>query len=255
MQAPNNNFPANTANTNGLSRLVVEGDLQSVYDEESSSGASGTEGGGMHSTSENDPSGSLANPESLEKHLESTAKRTSIVAFLVVLVGALAAAGFLTIGIRAANQGVEDSFERSAEDMAKEVEVAWADFERSALWIHDACRNWRGDNYTQHDFDILFNYITSDGLEFFSAVWVPNVTHDERDALEQMGAEMWSDQPLVNYSGFTGQEPSMDPVTGSPTLAQTSRSEQPFYFPIHVSNEPYTHGTGTQSIFLPHPNT
>ena len=253
MQASNDNSVADTGNTNGLSRMVVEGDLESVDDEESSSGASGAEGGGMHSTSENDPSCSLANPESLEKHLESTTKRTLIVAFLVVLTGALAAAGFLTMGIRGANQSVEDSFERSAEDMAKEVEVAWADFERSALWIHDACRNWRGDNYTQHDFDILFNYITSDGLEFFSAVWVPNVTHDERDALEQVGAEMWSDEPLVNYTGFTGQEPSMDPVTGNPTLTQTSRSEQPFYFPIHVSKVAYTHVT--QSLFLLYPNT
>ena len=187
--------------------------------------------------SENDDNtivGSLPSSEELQQHslnVEKTTKRTRIVALLVVLMGAAAGASFLYLGITSANNDSTDSFERRASDMAKEIDGSWSDYESSALWIHESCRNWRTDNFNRTDFEVLYNYLISGGLEFFAAEWIPNVTHAERAALEEEGMVGWGGVEGANYTGIVGQEPDPDHPG---ELIMAPRSEQPFYFPIHV---------------------
>lgn len=161
--------------------------------------------------------------------IEKTTKRTQIAALLVVIVGALASSSFLFVGITGAQDDVADSFDRRASDVAKEVDGSWSDYESSTLWIHESCRNWREDNFTHDDFEVLYSYLISGGMEFGGMQWVPNVTHAERAAIEIEANVSWSVFPRANYSGFMGQEP--DPENPD-ELVYTDRSEQPFYFPI-----------------------
>ena len=194
-----------------------------------------------------------ADVEALSMNVEKTTQRTWLMAFLVVLIGAAASSAFLALGITSAQQTASDSFQQRALKVATEIEKSWQDYDMAALWIHNACREWRTNNYTRDDFGLLYHYIRSLPLEFYGMNWVPNVTHDERAAMEQEGKtgwllsaeeeedeEEWRDKGVyddaIPYSGFMGMEP--DPkIPGE--LVFTKRSEQPWYFPIHVSTKDY----------------
>jgi len=162
--------------------------------------------------------------------VEKTTKRTAIVALLVVIIGAIASSSFMYMGITAAEDDVEDRFDRRANEVAKEIQGSWSDYESSTLWIHESCRNWRQDNFTWRDFEVLYNYLISGGLTFKGIQWVPNITHAERPGIEAEGARTWGQ--IMNYTGFMGQEP--DPEDPG-MLIYTERSVQPFYFPIHFA--------------------
>ncbi|CAB9511705.1 Receptor-type guanylate cyclase gcy [Seminavis robusta] len=180
---------------------------------------------------------SFSSSEEIQKHsmnVEKTTKKTKLVAFLVVLVGAIASGSFLYIGITNSKHDVEDNFERRASDMAKEIDGAWADYDSSALWIHESCRNWRTSNFTREDFEVLYNYLISGGLEFFAAEWVPNITHAERPAIEAEGKVGWAGVEGINFTGLVGQEPDPDHPG---ELMMAPRSKQDWYFPV-VWGEP-----------------
>lgn len=116
--------------------------------------------------------------------------------------------------------------------MAREIDSSWNDYESSTLWIHESCRNWRTNNFSYLDFEILYNYLRSGGLEFKAIQWVPNVTHDERQDVEALAAIGWNTvlPEGENFTGFIGLEP--DPEDPN-ELVMGPRSEQPFYFPLH----------------------
>ena len=177
-------------------------------------------------------------------NIERTAKRSFIVALCVVLMGAAASAGFLYIGIATANKKQEESFERRASDLANEIESSWRDYETTALWIHESCRNWRTSNFTHRDFRILYEYIVSGGLDFNAAEWVPNVTHAERETIENAGYELFYVQPELpfeNYRGFQGFEPNPENPDELVLLSQSSK--QDFYFPIQFIEPLYGNDT------------
>ena len=98
-----------------------------------------------------------------------------------------------------------------------------------------ACRNWRTDNFTYDDFKALYHYITAEDRSFYVMEWVPNITHDERVAIEEKDGMFWKNNipGAEGYSGFTGQEP--DPHHPGEFI-YTNRSDQPFYYPIYVSS-------------------
>ena len=164
--------------------------------------------------------------------IEKATKRTQLLAFLVVLMGAAVGSAFLYLGITNARDEKSDLFERHAGDLATEIDVAWRDYERAALWIHQSCQDWRTPGNThcsREGFEILSHYLKEGtGLVFEGALWVPNITHAERPAIE--ANTTWGTKG-VNYTGFMGQE--INPDTGK--LEYGPRSEQPFYFPLHVS--------------------
>jgi hypothetical protein len=170
-------------------------------------------------------------------NIEKTTKRTSLVAFLVVLVGAAASASFLYMGITSAQEDTSTEFEQRASAMASSIGASWKDYETAALWIHERCRNWRTDSFSHDDFEALYHYITSprsgdgdEGLQVESLQYNPNITLNERPALEREGYEVWGNT-TTPYQGFMGLEPDQ---SNPGELIFGPRSEQPFYFPIHV---------------------
>ena len=76
----------------------------------------------------------------------------------------------------------------------------------------------------------------SSGLDFSAAEWVPNVTHDERKALEDEAQAYYeeNDHGFIYKGGFYGFEPDTNSSLPG-ALSLQSRSEQPFYFPILFS--------------------
>jgi hypothetical protein len=98
-------------------------------------------------------------------NIEKTAKKTWIVACLVVLMGAAASASFLYLGISSAKSDKLDIFERRASDTVKRIDSSWGDYEVAAKWIHESCRNWRNNGFNRTDFRILYNYLKSGGLD------------------------------------------------------------------------------------------
>ena len=138
--------------------------------------------------------------------------------------GTLASASFLAIGITSSVSEQEDQFERSASDLVSKIESAWEDYVHAASIIHGRCR---GRDFTRQDFRNLYEYITSDGLEFQAAQFDPNISHAERDFYEQEARDFYQEYyPHVNYTGFRGfnteDSPSLEP-----------RWNASFYFPIH----------------------
>lgn len=165
----------------------------------------------------------------LEKHsmdVEKTAKRTTIVALCVVLIGGVVSAGFLYSGIRNATQSNDAAFERRSLDLTKEIVGSLSDYEMAASWIHEASRDWRS-GFTREQFRTVYDYISDGGLQFFAMEWCPNVTKAERPFIEEEAREYFENVTAVNYTGITGLLPE-DPAS----MEIVPRIEQPFYFPI-----------------------
>ncbi|CAB9496134.1 Receptor-type guanylate cyclase gcy [Seminavis robusta] len=190
--------------------------------------SNGKSGNGTTGQSKDD---SLTDSETIKEHsmnIEKTTKRTLLAALLVLIVGSVASCSFLYMGISNTKQDNSGEFERRASDLAKSIDSSWKDYDAAALWVHQACRNWRTDNFTSEDFEILYHYTTSGGLDFEMVQWNPNITHQERPQMERQGLDIWG--PYAGYQGgITGLEP--DPANPE-ELVFKNRSEQPFYFPI-----------------------
>ena len=150
--------------------------------------------------------------------------RIWVIVSLIVVLGCAASAAFLTIGVTSAIKEQEDQFERSASDLVSKIESAWEDYVHAASIIHGRCRR---RDFTRADFRELYEYITSDGLEFQAAQFDPNITHAEREYYENEARQFYKENyPHVNYTGLRGFN------TESSTKLEP-RWEAPFYFPIH----------------------
>ena len=183
----------------------------------------------------------------MKRNIEQTTYMTRIVSVLIVLIGAIASLSFLYLGISNAKDDQINLFERRSVDVTQQIQSSWKDYEQATLWIHESCRNWRSTNMTRKDFRILYNYMIAsdeegDGLEFFAAEWIPNVTHVERAALEQQAYQDWDWYKPEGppYSGFKGIEPNPAAVNDptAPKMAFQNRSEQEWYFPMQFMEPP-----------------
>ena len=73
------------------------------------------------------------------KDIEQTTKRTFFVAILVLVIGAVASASFLWLGITNENESQKTLFLGRATDLAGAIDASWQDYETAALWIHESC--------------------------------------------------------------------------------------------------------------------
>jgi hypothetical protein len=168
-----------------------------------------------------------------KKEIRKATVRTWVITLLLVLMGGTASGIFMHMGISAAKNEQQERFNRQASEFSKEIDVAWDDYEAAARWAHSECRNWRTDNFTYEDFEAVYQYIIDGGLDFFSIDWIPNITHAERAQVEEKEGAFWKTiEGAENYAGFTGQEPDPDHPG---ELVYANRSDQPFYYPIYVS--------------------
>ena len=181
----------------------------------------------------NKMSTSLDNSDTQE--VTKASRRTWFIALLVVLLGAACSAFFVYFAIASAQTAQEDQFDRHATDLCNKIESSFKDYETAAAWIHETCRNWRNQDFTREDFRVLYDYITYDGLDFFLAEWVPNITHAERADLEAESEAFYANDTNVNYRGILGLGPNPE---NPEEVGLFPRINQPYYFPIQYL-EPY----------------
>lgn len=153
---------------------------------------------------------------------------------LILFLGALTCAAFLAIGMTSAKQDQVSLFDRRADDLVNRIQRSTDDYVTAAAWIHGRCR---GRNFTRADFRQTYEYLINSGLNFQAAQFDPNITNEERPAVEEEARKFYeANYPTVNYRGFVGfndvNSTSLEP-----------RNEAEFYFPIHymepvVGNEP-----------------
>jgi hypothetical protein len=161
----------------------------------------------------------------------SSTKRSSfpmwITTVLIVFLGAVTCGAFVGIGVSSANKDEVDQFERMSEDVVTQIQRAWEDYVTAASWIHGRCR---GRNFTRSQFRQMYEYLVGSGLDFQAAQFDPNITRDEREAAEEEARQFYAQHyPYIDYRGIIGFE------TANSTTPEP-RSEQDFYFPIHVSS-------------------
>jgi len=150
----------------------------------------------------------------------------ALFALLMVFVGGIASASFLYIGITSAKQDEQEQFNRRAAEVVQELKSAWEDYQVAGLWIHESCRK----DCTRQDFRELYEYLKSDGLEFQAAEFIPNITQEEREQVEEEDKQWYAENyPDVVFHGLKGFEPDEESENG---LSMQNRSEQPFYFPV-----------------------
>jgi len=191
---------------------------------------------------------------------------------LILLLGSAASAAFLSFGIVRTNKDSDERFQRESEELVYAVQQALRDYELFGLWIHESCFksfNRSTDIPIEEDvaghlgycsrkeFHRLYEHIEwhidSQGFGFLSAQWLPNITHDIREVVEEEARQYYEQNyPQVVYQGFKASNKSSE--TGFSTLP-----EQPFYFPVHYvepveSNERaidldiYTHHSGNLRV-------
>lgn len=147
---------------------------------------------------------------------------------LIVMLGATTAAAFLGVGITTARTDQQESFQRLGADLVKKVQGALEDYVNAAAYVHGRCRN---RNVSRSEFREVYEYLVSSGLDFQAAQFDPNITHDQRPALEAEARDYYAQYyPHINYQGIRGFNYPNQTVP-------EPRVEAPFYFPIHL-NEP-----------------
>jgi signal transduction histidine kinase len=169
---------------------------------------------------------SMRSSGSLKKNF--FAHSTVVITILILFLGVATSAAFLRIGIAGGRKQQEDDFEGSATDRVDKIRSSFEDYENSASLVHNRCRH---RDFTRQDFRELYEYLIASGLEFKSVQFAPNVTRDERPAMEAKARDFYANNyPHVNYRGFVGFN-TLNSSTSEP------RTNQSFYFPIHY-NEP-----------------
>ena len=168
-------------------------------------------------------------------------RHKAIFVSLILLLGACAAGAFLAMGMTGAQQDQELLFLRRADILVGGIEGASNQYESFGLWIHENCRAVdfvspnismaeRDHGCSREEFKELYEYILSEGVEFQSAQFMPNITNENRQEAEDEARAYYAEHyPHVNYRGVTGLE--LIPGGGGLTIAP--RDEQPFYFPVH----------------------
>jgi hypothetical protein len=154
-------------------------------------------------------------------------KKTFLFCGLVVVLGCAAAAAFISIGLIGARKEQDEQFNRRSSEVVISIGTTWNAYEFIGLHTHNICRK----GVTRREFRELYEHLNSTDLVFQSAVWLPNVTHDQRATLEAEAKEFYAEfYPEVDYSGFAGME--YDPNTPVGFVVR-QRSNQSFYFPGH----------------------
>ena len=142
--------------------------------------------------------------------------------------GAASSASFLALAITSARRDQNDEFGRRSSEVVKEIQNAFKDYEVAGQFVQETGRK---GNVTREDFHALYLNLISTGLEFQVTSFNPNTTTSERAELEQEATDFYAQNyPDIDYKGVVGLEPNAD---GEGVSVQP-RSEQPFYFPVHL---------------------
>jgi len=151
-------------------------------------------------------------------------QQSALLVKMILILGLVTTASFLSIGLTGALASSEDDFIRSALFAENKVIEALGDYINAGSLVHARCRH---NNFTRTDFRELYEYLNDSGLVFQAVQWAPNITNAERPAAEEeQRAYLAENYPYVNYTGFRGFN------TENSGLVPRWRN-QSYYFPIH----------------------
>ena len=164
---------------------------------------------------------------------------TLLVAMAMVLVGSVCAIAFTVKGIRNGANEQNQRFRNRASEIVQAVQNTWIEYEIAALWVHQSLRTKTDYSTFEEDrrnFEVLYEYIKSNGINLEFVSFVPNITHDFRASLEKESATYYQQvYPTFEYRGFTGLEED-DPMFPE-RLSLQPRAQNSFYFP-HLLIQP-----------------
>ena len=159
-------------------------------------------------------------------------------AALILLVGACTSAVFLSSGILNEQEEKSSEFDRRADEFVDLLKNAFKDYELFGLWIHESCRARERSEVgglvplgtcSRQDFRELYEHISSVGLEFQSAQYMPYVAQADRAAVEAEARDFYGEHyPNVTYRGIVGLFP-----TEEGGLTVLPQDEKDFYWPVH----------------------
>lgn len=194
----------------------------------------------------NDPSITeyLPEPDVVTRRKQPRPQNKWVFMAVIILLGGVASAAFLSLGIVGTRKEKADQFDHEAEQLAYGIQSACREYEMFALWIHQGChRSFERqadvsmerdiERYlglcSRNEFRSLYEHVASLGLDFQSAQFVPLVNHTERYELERQSTLYYEqNHPDLAYQGISGVKYN----SAGERIIQ-SRPEQPFYWPIH----------------------
>ena len=137
------------------------------------------------------------------------------------------------------------AFYNDGEEIVNQIKTSWETFEMFGLWIYESCHRHDTPNFdidpakdiaghlgfcSREEFRNLYEFILSQGLEFTSAQFVRNVTHEYRGYIQQEAEEYYKRYyPYVDYQGITQSVPKSN-GTGFNTIPRPAAE---FYLPVH----------------------
>jgi hypothetical protein len=140
---------------------------------------------------------------------------------------------FIAIGITALEQAQAGLFDSRSMEIATSLESSWLSYEVAGLHVHEAARS---RNISRREFRELYEYLISSGLAFQVTSFNPNVTNDERPALEEESRQFYANNypDLVpNYQGIVGLEQS-DPNNSSAGASIRASDRNGRFLPVHL---------------------
>ena len=163
-----------------------------------------------------------------QQHLVSYKTRATILSCLIVFIGIIAGMLCIGLGIRSARQQEQAELTKEADEITKSVQATWNEFRVTGLWMHETCNGRRNKHKhpsipiiaqsigcTREEFQNYYNHISSSGLTFESVFFMPNVTYQERMAVEEESRQYFETEQFedtVNYLGFV--KAVFNPETG-----------------------------------------
>lgn len=150
---------------------------------------------------------------------------------LALLIGLGATGAILGLGIPAAHQTQEHRFLDEAKTLLVLVEKALADYEAAALWAFQVSQSPTMD---QKGFSDFFQYFNQSGIKFDGVAFLPNITHDERHALENRTLAFLEQAgyPTDTYLGIKTFAKNEEGVSVS--VRDRPAPNRSWYFPAHL---------------------
>lgn len=169
-----------------------------------------------------------------------------LVTTLIMFLGAAACASFLAFGITSIFNDSSKSFTTKGEELFYHMQTSWATFEMFGLWMFESCHKSDTPNLSidpsediashlgycsRDEFRNLYEYIRSQGVEFASAQFVRNITHEYREIIEAESRAYYAEHyPNFTYNGITGTVPKANGESGVEIVPWQKAD---FYLPIH----------------------
>jgi hypothetical protein len=128
---------------------------------------------------------------------------------LIVIVGLCIGGTVLGLDIPNQVESQNERFLKVADEAFLKLQYSLDDYQVSGLWLHQSCRN---RNLSHERFRVLYEYITSTGLDYQAVSCALNVSADERLLYEnQSRAYLAENYPSATYIGFTSLVSPADP--------------------------------------------